>query len=352
VNVARLRRNRFLLPPLALALALVSAACSLGGESAPVVQQPAGQQQVAPTPTPTPTPLAPEPTPTLTPAPLTGRAEAEGIVLRQITACATALGSGGESATAVRIFFDSSYDAPTRSWAIQAITTDFAVTLGTWRVDDGGAGVALPRDYAAQQIALGRSTCAYPTVLLDGEPAPPLFADPVTGGSGAVITNASLAALRVWSSIYSCSQDYPSLDSFTGLQDMGGVWLVEGRTDDTSYGLWEVDAATGAVGARDERAQAVEAACGAAPVALTAEQATVRVWVATYDCFTPPPSLDNFTATRENTSRWVVEGRGLDALNNPVLYGLWLVYTNTGNVSPLDADARATRVLSCFQPFQ
>ncbi len=114
----------------------------------------------------------------------------------------------------------------------------------------------------------------------------------------------------------------------------------------TSYGLWGVDAITGDVDPRDERARQVFASCDAGPIALTGAQAAVRVWVATYDCFSAPPRLDAFSSAQESPSRWVVEGR-----IDEVLYGLWLVETDTGSMTGLDTLARSTHSQACFQPF-
>ena len=163
-----------------------------------------------------------------------------------------------------------------------------------------------------------------------------------------LITSADLASIRVWSGVYSCSQDFPSLSSFTARLDASNVWLVEGRTDVTSYGLWGVDAITGDVDPRDERARLVFASCDAGPIAVTGDQAAVRVWVATYDGFTPAPSLDVFRSAQESPSRWVIEGRIGDGA---ILFGLWLVETDTGSITGLDEIARSVRTQGCFQPF-
>ena len=261
---------------------------------------------------------------------------------------------------------------------VDVATIDFAVGFGRWRVEEAGLLAAFPDDRTARQIAAGGLECAYPTLLLEADPAPPRFVEPVVEAPPEVIpepveepepvvkvepepvdliSSADLASVRVWSGVYRCSQDFPSLASFTAREDVGGVWLVEGRTAATSYGLWEVEAATGDVRPRDERARQVSASCDASPVALSGEQAVVRVWVATYDCFGSPPPLSAFTAAQESPHRWVVEGR-VDLVDpatgvplGSTLFGLWLVETDTGGITGLDSTARNVRSLPCFQPF-
>ena len=203
-------------------------------------------------------------------------------------------------------------------------------------------------------------------MLLDADPTAPRFVDPADAvvveetedvDPADVIDSADLASLRVWAGVYNCFQNFPELGKFTARMDVGGVWLVEGRTELTAYGLWEVRAKDGAVTPRDSRATQVAASCDTSPVALTEKQATVRVWVATYDCFPAPPPLSGFIAAQESPHRWVVEGRvvAIDPVtqlpSGSTLYGLWLVETDTGSITGLDSLARDLRTETCFQPF-
>jgi hypothetical protein len=372
------RRGRIILLLLAMLSVMVFGACV--GDGGDTVQAADLTQAVAqPTPTPTPAPMAePTPAPTPTPAPeiapLVSRVEAEGAVLEAIASCTEGVAGGlGATSTGLRLFFDSTFLDLSRVWQIEANTADFSVTFGQWRVNEGGLLVAHPVDRVADRIANSGLDCAFPTVLLEADPAPPRFVEPAVvvdpdasvvdepvdepAGPITLITSPDLAAIRVWSGVYSCSQDFPELSAFTARLDASNVWLVEGRTDVTSYGLWGVDAITGDVDPRDERARLVFASCDAGPIALTGDQAAVRVWVATYDCFGSPPPLIAFQAAQESPSRWVVEGRielvdlETGASLGTTLYGLWLVETDTGSITGLDGFARNTRSLDCFQQF-
>jgi hypothetical protein len=372
-------RSKISLLLLAMLGLFVFGACIGGGDdTAQAAALAPSAAQATPTPTPLPADAQASSTPTPTPvpeiAPLVSRADAEGAVLEAIAACTDGVAGGlGPTATGLRLFFDSSFQSLTRSWLIETNTADFAVTFGHWRVNEGGLLQASPVDRIAERIATSGLDCAYPSVLLEADPAPPRFVEPPVDidpeaaepvvvneepvGPVAIITSPDLAAIRVWSGVYSCSQDFPTLESFIARQDASNIWLVEGRTDVTSYGLWAVDAYTGDVEPRDERAKLVFASCDAGPIAVTGEQASVRVWVATYDCFGSPPPLIAFHAAQESPSRWVVEGRielvdiNTGASLGTTLYGLWLVETDTGAITGLDTAARATRIQDCFQPF-
>jgi hypothetical protein len=362
------------------AAALGLAAC--GGDSAPAQASapsaPFQSAEPASTPAPSATPTADvtvpqlEVLPTPTFQPLITRSEAESAVLAAVSACAAGVSGGGLQSEALRLFFESEYFPAHRAWEIEVTTSDFTVGFGRWRVNEGDLFAALPADRLADQIASSDFVCAFPAVLLEADPAPPRFVDvppdpvavdeepieeaPADETPLDIITSGDLASIRVWAGVYNCSQDFPSLSSFIARRDVGGVWLVEGRTPVTAYGLWEVDAASGEVRARDDRARQVESSCDASPVALSGEQASVRVWVATYDCFGSPPPLAAFEAAQESPHRWVGEGRTalIDSATGAMgatLFGLWLVESDTGALTGLDSTARNLRSQDCFQPF-
>jgi hypothetical protein len=205
--------------------------------------------------------------------------------------------------------------------------------------------------------------CAYPTVLLEAAPAPPRFvayADAAGNvvDSSLLVGTSELATLRVWSGIYDCSQDFPELNDFTARQYVNQKWLVEGKAETTQYGLWEVDAATGNVTPVDGHAQAIFESCDATPIVMNAQQAQIRIWVATYDCHVgSKPPLTAYSAQQESPHRWVVEGRMTIPASggNPpvdVLLGLWQVETDSGAITGLDAFARNMRAQACFQQFR
>ena len=373
VNVKRL----WVLPPIAVAGVLLFGGC-VGGAEDPVFAQ-----GIDPITTPTPTPPAgpgeqqatPEPTPTPTPTPippLVSRSDAEGAVLDAIADCtdAVALTGAGGAPGAVRLFFESEFSPVTRSWLIKVDTADFAVTFGTWRVNEGGLLLARAVDRIADRIANSGLVCEYPSVLLEADPAPPRFVAPPPlaegelgeeepEGPAMLIATSAHAAMRVWTGVYDCSQDFPDVASFIGREYVNGSWVVEGKSELTAYGLWEVDAYTGDVFPLDGLANAVVASCDATPIVLTGSQAAIRVWVASYDCYgAVPPRLEAFVAAQESPHRWVVEGREttIDPLTGVILgqtlLGLWLVETDSGAITGLDASARSMRAQACFQTFE
>ena len=374
---------KFALPVLAATSLFVFAAC-VGGDPPAARAGSASQTSApttAPTPTPTPEPQTVLPTPTPTPLPpLITRGEAESAVLEAIATCTEEVSLSLGVSAPLLLFFDSRFSDASRSWIAEVNTADFTVTFGTWRVSEGSRLQATPDDRVSDRIVNSGLECGFPMVLLESDPTPPRFGDPdAQFGGGALIDTPELAAVRVWSGVYSCSQDFPALSDFSAILDVKNQWLVEGRTDVTSYGLWRVDALTGEVEPLDERARLVFGSCDASVTTLTGEQAAVRVWVATYDCFAAPdpaptptptsgatptpvptptpgpeptphpdsPPLEAFTAAQETPYRWVVEGR-----EDTRLMGLWLVETDTGDITGLDAEARGLRALACFQPFR
>ena len=92
--------------------------------------------------------------------------------------------------------------------------------------------------------------------------------------------------------------------------------------------------------------------------AVTAKEASILAWVATYDCFSPHPEFVSFTTRVEDPRRWVVEGRTIpaedeeEAAADPDFYGLWIVDTETGEVSGLDNLAIAQVDNVCFKPLR
>ena len=93
------------------------------------------------------------------------------------------------------------------------------------------------------------------------------------------------------------------------------------------------------------------------------------VWVATYDCFDDPkPTTLSFTAFQDTPQRWLVEGRdtivvevevqrvvdgatetSIEERTQTILYGLWLVDTNTAVITPWDQLATLTAFNACYQ---
>lgn len=163
----------------------------------------------------------------------------------------------------------------------------------------------------------------------------------------------------------------------TTYRSADGMWFVAAATSapPLALGLWQVSEADGKVTPVDEVARQVDSPglvcelpkasiaggntppvfatpAPATPVAsptpepLTGDQARLRVWVAVRSCFNPIPPIGSFTAYRDSSGRWIVEGReettssqGSTAL---ITYGLWAVDVSNGDVIPYDPIALAT----------
>ena len=215
---------------MALAMALVLGAC-VSGATEPVLASNA-PQALAPTPTPAvvdvePSAPDPTPTPTVEAGPLISRADAEGAVLEAIEFCTEGVALEFFGVCGLRLFFGSTFSSLSRAWLIEANSADFSVTFGTWRINEAGLFAATPDD----RIANSGFDCAFPAVLLKADPAPPLFVEPPLAivpspvpdepeAPELLIATADLAAIRVWSGVYSCSQDFPELSSFTARMDV------------------------------------------------------------------------------------------------------------------------------------
>lgn len=339
-----------------------------------------------PTPTPTvpPVPTAtPLPTPTPTPSPLVGRALAEALVWSEVSGCAEQLAQtpgqvAGEAAAAavapeVNVVFNSAYDATNLRWVVGVVTSDDLLSFGQWTVADQASPSVTPRDATAARIAAGGTRCALPSALQDDVPTPPLF---LAIAIDPLVPNEELAAIQVWTTVYGCFEDFPAFENFKARPGVGGNWIVEGKAPTTPYGLWEVNATTGVITPRDDLARQVDAArreesCAPSakkkPAAVTAEEASIRAWVAAYDCFTPHPDFLTFTTRQDDPRQWIVEGRGTvdtevdvevqtesgtetftETRTQTVFYGLWLVDTETGEVSGLDNLAITQSQNFCF----
>ncbi len=341
--------------------AILAGACTGDGDVVPVRTVSLTRTILPPTATPTAT-ARPSPTPTPTAAPVLGRSEAEGLVWRRVSTCAEELAAAsGAAQGALSVTFTSTFNVLVASWEVEVATTDRVVTLGLWEVQTR-SGEVTPKDDTAADISSANVRCAPPSVLLRGQLTPPriFVVEPTpTATPTAVpvqellISTAELTAAQVWVTVYECYEDFPDFSSFTGRQGIQNTWIVEGRSGLIVYGLWQVNAVTGEVMPLDDRAQRALEACGlrAGPVVVTSEQATIRVWVATYDCFTPHQPLNVFTAAQESPRQWIVEGRG--AVNPQTgfadLYGLWLVDTDSGVITGHDTLAVSTRQQSCFK---
>ena len=301
-----------------------------------------------PTPTPTRTPIR---TPTPTPAISRSMSEVEGLVWSRIRGCADQLATSTQ--TQFTVDFTTTYSVTEGVWFVVAFSEVANLGFGKWQVVDS-TGVVSSRDDVARSIDTPGILCLPPGAYLSSN-TPPLFATPTptptptaTPTPAPVVGTADQAATIVWASVYGCYGHFPEASSFTATPDGPTRWIVEGRSADTVYGVWSVDAMTGNITPSDQVAEQVTEKCIPTPVVLTAEQAALRVWLATYKCFVPSPLFSAFSGYQDNPQRWIVEGRFEVDPETTIMYGLWLVKTDTGNIEPWDALASQTAAKICF----
>ncbi len=311
----------------------------------------------------------------------------------KVSPCAEqiAVPEGSEQAQAGSVFVEvlltTRYSPLTSAWLVDASNTEPAITFGVWEVNDVFGSVT-PLDDVARSIVTPGITCSLPIATLATTLTPPIFIMPgpppaptATPTPVPLVTSADAAALRVWISVYNCYSHFPESDSFTGTQESPVSWTVEGKSDITHYGLWEVAAITGAITPRDDLAIQAQRQCASReqlPAMVSGTQASLRVWIALYDCFplsvvgesdVPIPPDDFFTTFQESPERWIVEGKGeterqveitvteqgasetfTEGATPTTYYGLWVVDTSSGRIAARDQAARDIIALGCFNP--
>jgi hypothetical protein len=70
--------------------------------------------------------------------------------------------------------------------------------------------------------------------------------------------------------------------------------------------------------------------------------------MATYECFAPRLEASVFEAQIIGTRHALVEGRG-GTPTDPKLYGMWVVDTVNGLITPWDREAQVTITQFCFK---
>ena len=230
---------------------LLLGACSLGSGPTSAVDVPATP---IPTPTPTLRPL-PTATPTPTPTPVTnlGRREAELLVFTELRSCTDEMADS--SGSRVVVSFISTYEEGRQTWYVESSSTELGLSFGRWEVVDA-TGQVEPADAVARAIDTPGIVCGVPRASLATGLTPPAFS---TRGEGEGAATGEQARLRVWLAIYGCFDPAPAFDSFSAYQDSPGRWVVEGTQETLSYGLWLVDAGTGALTPYGQTAEGIAA---------------------------------------------------------------------------------------------
>ena len=305
--------------------------------------------------------------------PVNSQAQAENLILAKITDCAGRLSRLMD--TEVAPDFATTYSTENGEWRVEVFSKDPDLSFGAWQVSDAGGDVS-PQDNVAQDISNPGFNCLPPLARRARGRTPPFFAAPAPPPTPALATatpppsptqtpvpmvgQAEDAATAVWVSVYACYGHFPVKSSFTATEHGSDRWIVEGRSSDTMYGLWSVDESTGEISPVDQLAQQAQENCQRTPevpIALNSQQAALRVWMAAYQCFTPRPKSAAFVGHLVNPQRWVVEGRQVqeqdEDSNQPklpdILYGFWLVDTDTGEIRPWDLLATSKTGLDCFK---
>ena len=419
VYLIKLTASARLYPTLiAVALGVALVGCDfigLGGDDQPAVAGVVIRTPGAPVPggvrpaaaTPTVSPLM-SPTPTPTPAPSLTVADVQRLVFQAVRRCADEVSAATGQALKVRV--DVTYSGEDRSWTGEAISDDGVLSFGKWKIDDLEQTLS-PGDQVSATIATAPE-CNQPVALLSRGAAPPEFRTqtptptftpvptvtippiatrtptPTVSPTPAPtpippeVATTEQAVLRVWMSVFDCYNHFPELASFIGHEDSPRGWVVEGNSAITHYGIWQVNGESGEITPTDILAKQASATCrqpavtaapgppaqASFPAVVTLEQAELLIWFAVFDCFTPSPNADAFTAFQDNPQRWLVEGKDavtievevttvvasttetfIEERTQSVSYGLWLVDASTAAVSPWSDLAVSTRELPCYK---
>ena len=197
----------------------------------------------------------------------------------------------------IQIRFSPSFDASSSLWLIQATSGALNLNFGLWEVRDD-SGTVVPLDEAASAISSREFVCSQPLALLADGLTPPTFAMPTP-----------------------VPIDIPTT----------APTLIPTPT--------KIPTPTHT------------------PLVSTGLQAELRVWLALRDCFSPLPTADSFTAYQDRPGRWLVEGKketGENATINQeeraVSYGLWIVDSESGNLTAYDDLANGiSRRSHCYE---
>jgi hypothetical protein len=254
----------------------------------------------------------------------------------------------------------SDYSTEEGRWSVGVLGQGGALTFGRYQVSDATAEIT-PEDATAIVLMTPGVRCAEPATVLSKGPVPPQFAMAAAPAPAPVIDSGSRAELEVWVRVYSCYSTFPELSNFVAYEQGDGKWVVEGKSNTTQFGLWQVDGMSGSISPMDGLALQAAAECSLStsssfPPAVLGTQAELRVWAAVYDCFNHPQRT-SFTSYTDSPQRWLVEGRQeevRDPLTGTVItpaefFGVWTVDAVSGEIRPWDGEANGKFLLSCFK---
>lgn len=295
----------------AVCLSILLTACTLdAGESAPPPATPlpaSTAESPAPELEPSPTlSAAPSPILTATSGPVRSERGVESLVWLGVRSCADRLSN--LMGVGVSVKFETSYNAQEGVWIVEAFSREPSISLGIWRVTDATGEVA-PHDEVAGSMADPLLNCQPPVAVLATDNTPPHFIEPTptpTPGPTSVLNPPTPTAQP----------------------------LIPGRTPAPGGG-----APTPTPGPTP--------APTPTPIPLTEDQAALRVWMATYECHSPPLESSTFTSRSIGPQHSLVEGRSEGETVR--LYGLWLVNISSGSITAWDRIARSDIGLPCFK---
>ncbi|MFQ6026125.1 MAG: hypothetical protein ACE5Q6_01265 [Dehalococcoidia bacterium] len=294
-----------------LVVLLLTVGCTFGtGESAPPnTTTPPPATTAAPTPDVKPTIPAVDAEPPRENGPVATKTEreVESLVWLSVRECSDRLTN--LMGTQIAIRFDTSFDQESGMWSVEAFSRDPSVAFGNWIVNDA-TGAVSHNDDVAGSIVGGELSCQPPISVLATDNTPPHFRIPTptpTPGPTSVLTPPTPTPL-------------PFLP--------GRTPVPEPTVSIPSIISTPVPTPT--------------------PVPLTNEQAELRVWMATYECFSPRLEASVFEAEQIGPRHALVEGRE-GTSSDLDLYGLWIVDTITGHISSWDREAQVTMTRSCFK---
>jgi hypothetical protein len=230
----------------------------------------------------------------------------ENLVWLSVRSCADRLSN--LMGVSISVKFDTDYHAEEGAWVVEAFSREPSISLGIWRVTDF-AGEVAPHDEVAGSIADPLLNCQPPVAVLAADNTPPHFIQPTptpTPGPTSVLNPPTPTA-------------EPLIPGGTSPPGGGAPTPTPGPTPFPTP----------------------------TPIPLTEDQAALRVWMATYECHSPPLESSTFTSRSIGPQHSLVEGRSEG--ENVRLYGLWLVNISTGTITAWDRTARSDISLSCFK---
>ena len=222
--------------------------------------------------------------------------------------------------------------------AVKLQCTHVQIVIGV-QLDGAGGAITLnnPQDYHTDVGLFG--TEVYPMIFVK-----PRFPNAVSADSARRYVD----NIRTWAVIANTYSEFP-IGNYNGNDPLATRTVPQVE----AFGTKLLDAITGEVTPLTEAARQAERLCLNTLSAVTAERASLRVWLGVYECFSPSPDLEDFASFQENPQQWIIEAKhvaaALDGSSSIAIpYGLWTVDVASGDILPLDTLAKDTAEDSCY----